>query len=314
MKILIADTFPDSVLNHFSRDGHEVLYFPEAGLEIYTDKIRDCEVLLLNSSIPIDQTFLSFAPRLKLILRAGIGLDLMDIEAIEKRGIQVINTPGANAQAVGEMCLGVLLNLLRNIRRADREVREFIWQREANRGTELSRLCLGIIGYGNTGKAFARCASGTGCKIIAYDKYAPPVQDPYAEACSLSELQNQADIVSFHIPLNAETFHMGNVAFFSAFSKPFYLLNFSRGGVVSLQDVNNLLESGKISGAGLDVLEQENFSKLSPEQIELYKDLFQKENVLLSPHIGGWTFTSKENIHAKICGAFDAWILELSGR
>jgi D-3-phosphoglycerate dehydrogenase len=305
--ILMVDVFPESFRQAATELGYQVIYEPGQTREYYKAILHTCQVLVLNSAVRVDEDLIASAPDLKLVLRAGVGTDHIEASALKRRHIQLVSTPGANAQAVGEMALGHLLILLRHMYRAHQEVRNFIWKREANRGVELSSLTVGIIGYGNTGQAFARMVSGSGCKILAYDKYKTGFSGNGIEEASLREIQTRADVLSFHIPLTAETRHWGNKAFFEAFSKSIYLLNLSRGEIVKTEDLPALLDSGKLLGAGLDVLEQENFHALTAEMKALYQQLMQRDNVIFTPHIGGWTFTSADNIYQYLLKALQAF-------
>ena len=307
-KILVCDEFPQSFLNAIQSLGWEVQYLPRQTQEIYSEKIKGCEGLLMNSAIRLTESFLQSANELKLVLRAGVGTDHIDEIALQKRGIHFVNTPGANAQAVGEMALGMLLSLLRNIHRADQEVRHFNWIREGNRGIELRSLTVGIIGYGNTGSAFARMLAGSGCKILAYDKYRSGFQSERVKESTLEEIQQEADVLSFHVPLTAETKYWGNAQFFNSFNKSIYLLNLARGGIIQTADLPKLLDTGKIKGAALDVLEIEDFNLLTPEMNELYNNLFSRTNIVFTPHIGGWTYTSADNIQNHLLVAMAEFI------
>lgn len=303
IKILMIDVFPDHFRRSIETLGVELRYETGQDRTFYKNILPEYEVLILNSAVKVDEDLMQNAHSLKLVLRAGVGTDHIDEEALKKRGIQLISTPGANAQAVGEMALGHLLVLLRNLRRADQQVRQFIWKREPNRGIELSSLTVGIIGYGHTGQAFAKMAAASGCRILAYDKYKSNYSDAYVKESTVETIQKHADVLSFHIPLTNETRHWGCQSFFEAFDKSIYLLNLSRGEIILTKDLPDLLNSGKILGAGLDVLEQENMAKITDEMKDLYLNLMQRENILFSPHIGGWTYTSADNIYNRLLQA-----------
>jgi D-3-phosphoglycerate dehydrogenase len=309
-KLLVADEFPQSFIESIQYSGWGVRYLPGATEQTYLTEVRDSTALLLNSAIRVDRSFLDAAPELKLVLRAGVGADHIDMPELGRRGIQFINTPGANAQAVGEMALGLLLVLLRNIRKADAEIRNFSWIREANRGNELSSLSVGIIGFGNTGKAFARVLSGFGCQILAYDKYQSGFGNSFVKESTLEEIQQEADVLSFHIPLTEETRSWGTKNFFYSFSKSIYLLNLSRGLILNTTDLPSLLDDGKILGVGLDVLANEKFDTLTQEQTQLYTNLFSRSNVIFTPHIGGWTFNSADNIQQTLLNALSSYLLQ----
>ena len=219
-------------------------------------------------------------------------MDQVDLEYAESRNISLLNAPEGNRDAVAEHTLGLLLNLINKMRNADLQVRKKIWDREGNRGVELMHRTFGIIGFGNMGKAVSRRLSGFGCKIIAYDKYKKGLANDFVEEVELEELFERADIVSFHVPLTPETKFYVNDEFIESFKKNIILLNTARGEIMTLKSLVKYLKSGKISAAGLDVLENEKMAKLTEEQNELMAELFDMENVLLTPHVGGWTVES----------------------
>jgi D-3-phosphoglycerate dehydrogenase len=190
----------------------------------------------------------------------------------------------------------MLLSLLHKLTKADKEVKSLIWDRNGNTGNELRGKTIGIIGYGNTGSAFAKCLSGFGVKVLAYDKYRKNYSDTFAQEASLEMIYEQADIVSFHVPLTLETKYYFNDVFVAQMKKPFILLNLSRGEVVQTSAIIDALEKNKMTSAGLDVLENEKIENLSNEQKVLFEKLIQYPNVMLSPHVGGWSQQSYENI------------------
>lgn len=300
MKLLVIDPFPADFIERLRKLPLEVQYLPDADRAQVLDVIVDAKILLLNSKVKVNLSLLDAAPGLKLIVRAGVGMDHIDMEATRALGIQAVNCAGANADAVGELTVAMLLGLRRNLLRADAQVRDFIWKREINRGLELSKATVGIIGYGHTGKAVARRLQGFGCKVLAYDKYLKNYGDQYAEACEMERIFKEADVLSLHIPLNDETRGMVNASFIHQFQKNIHLLNLARGPIIDLSDMPALLDMGKISGLGLDVLPNEKIHTLTSAEQALYKSLFQRENVILTPHIGGWTDVSLENIQDQI--------------
>ncbi len=261
--------------------------------------IQDYEGIVIRSRFNIDKQFLDAAKNLKFIARVGAGLESIDEEYAEKRGIKLIAAPEGNRNAVGEHALGMLLSLLNNLNRADREVKNGLWNREPNRGIEVDGKTVGIIGYGNMGKAFAKKLKGFDCEVICFD-IKENVADENAKQVTLKELQMKAEILSLHTPWTSLTDKMVNEAFINGFEKPFWLINTARGKSVVTVDLVSALKSGKILGAGLDVLE---FEKLSFETLydsdtmpNSLKELFEMDNVILSPHIAGWTVESKEKL------------------
>ncbi len=259
--------------------------------------LADVEVLVMNSKTNVDRELLDAAPQLKLLCRAGVGMDHFDLSLLKERGIKVVNTPGANAKPVGEQAVGMLLSLLHHIHEADAEVRNFQWLREQNRGTELGGRTVGIIGFGNTGSHFAHCLSGFGCRILAYDKYKTGYAPQGVEEVELETLFEHCDVLSLHIPLTAETHGWVNEAFFDRFRQPIWFLNLARGPIAPLTGLIKSLDKGQVIAAGLDVLENEKLGKLSEAERERLENLFSRKTVIFTPHIGGWSHESLERIN-----------------
>jgi len=255
--------------------------------------------IVIRSRFNIDRQFLDASKNLKFIARVGAGLESIDTEYAEKLGIKLISAPEGNRNAVGEHALGMLLSLFNNLNKADREVKNGLWNREANRGIELDGKTVGIIGYGNMGKAFAKKLGGFNCEVLCFD-IKENVGDENAKQVPLKELQQKADVLSLHTPWTPLTDKMVNSEFINSFSKPFWLINTARGKSVITVDLVSALKSGKILGAGLDVLEFEkgSFETLfdSNNLQNFLKELFARDNVILSPHIAGWTVESKEKL------------------
>ncbi len=272
--------------------GFEIDYQPQITREELLEVIAGYQALIVRSKLLIDKEVIDRAVNLKVIGRIGAGMDAIDVDYAEKKRIACINSPEGNRDAVGEHCLGLLLALFNKICIADMQVRQGLWLREENRGLEIKGKTIGIIGYGNMGRSFAQRLSGFDCKVIAYDKYKTNYSDEYAEECSLSTLFNESDILSFHTPLTEETKYMFNKSFIQNFKKPFYLLNTSRGKVVNTKDLLEALNEGKILGAGLDVLEFEAFSNELQNTPSELQDLFSRNNVVLTPHVAGWSVES----------------------
>lgn len=258
--------------------------------------ISEYNGIVIRSRFNIDRQFLDAGKNLKFIARVGAGLESIDTEYAEELGIALIAAPEGNRNAVGEQTLGMLLSLFNKLNKADREVKQGQWNREANRGTELDGKTIGIIGYGNMGNAFAKKLRGFDCNVLCYD-LKDNVGNENAKQVSLKELQQQADVLSLHTPWTPLTDKMINTDFINSFSKPFWLINTARGKSVVTSDLVEALKSGKILGAGLDVLEYEksSFETLfdSDNFPQALKELFEMDNVLLSPHVAGWTVESK---------------------
>lgn len=261
-------------------------------------KIENYQGIVIRSRFKIDKTFLNKATNLQFIARVGAGLESIDCDYATTKGIQLIAAPEGNANAVGEHALGMLLSLFNNLNKANNEVKSGQWQREANRGYELEGKTVGIIGYGNMGKSFAKKLSGFDVKTLCYD-ILPNVGNRNATQVTLAELQEQTDVLSLHTPWTPETDKMINKEFISKFKKPFWLLNTARGNSVVTEDLVEALQSGKIKGAGLDVLEYEKLSfetLFEGEKPKAFDYLLEAKNVLLSPHIAGWTFESHQKL------------------
>lgn len=258
--------------------------------------INNYDALVVRSKVEIDRNFLDNTHTLKCIGRVGAGMETIDVEYAEQKGIRCLNSPEGNRDAVGEHALGMLLALFNNMVRANNEIRTGLWKREANRGLEIKGKTIGVIGFGNMGSSFAKRLRGFECNIISYDKYKKNYAPEYVEEVELDELFERADVVSFHVPLTAETHYMADADFFNSFSKPIYLINTARGAVVKTVDLVSGMQSGKVLGVALDVIEYENMSKdgLDLETLSAdFKYLLQADNAVLTPHIGGWTVESK---------------------
>ena len=287
--VLFLDSVHPSVwqelesLGHTCIDGHE-LEPAELGAHL-----QYAVGIIVRHRIYLGEELLSKAPMLKWVGRSGVGLDAIDTDYCQAKGIHVLNGEGGNADAVGEHVIGLLLSLLNHLGRADKEVRQGIWRREANRGRELGSFCLGIIGYGNTGRSLAEKLGGFGIRVLAYDKYRT-VDGPYAVESTLTEIQEQCDIISFHVPLNEETEHYLDRDFINCMRHPFYLINASRGPICKLAAIAEGIRTGKIIGAGLDVLPKEpkdgGTIDLNDQELAY---LLRSEQVIFSPHIAGWT-------------------------
>ena len=258
-------------------------------------KISEYHGIVIRSRFKIDKTFLDKATNLQFIARVGAGLESIDCDYALTKGIHLIAAPEGNRNAVGEHALGMLLSLFNNLNKANNEVKSGQWNREANRGYELDGKTVGIIGYGNMGKSFAKKLRGFEVEVLCYD-IAPNVGDANARQVTLQEFQDKVDVVSLHTPWTPETDKMINTDFIKEFSKPFWFINTARGNSVVTVDLVAGLKSGKILGAGLDVLEYEKLSfetLFEGEKPEAFEYLLHAPNVLLTPHIAGWTFESK---------------------
>lgn len=299
MKILHLDKNHSLLIEQLTAAGFkndENYYAPKDAIE---QIIHQYDGIVLRSRFKIDRAFLDAATNLKFIARVGAGLENIDCEYAQQKDIQLIAAPEGNSTAVAEHSLGMLLNLMNKLSYVDKEVRNGVWKREENRGIEIEGKTIGIIGYGNMGKAFAQRLKGFNCKVICYD-IKPNVGDAYAQQVSLQYLQQHTDILSLHTPETTETHHYINENFINGFTKSFWFINSARGKSVCTNDLVDALKTDKIKAAGLDVLEYEksSFENMftDNELPEAFKYLISAENVLLSPHIAGWTMESKEKL------------------
>ena len=299
MKILHIDKNHPLMLSQLSAQGFENEEDYTNTKEAIESKIADYDGIIIRSRFPIDKTFLDKATRLKFIGRVGAGLENIDGAYAESKGITLIAAPEGNRNAVGEHALGMLLALLNKFKKANNEIKNGKWLREENRGWELDGKTIGIIGYGNMGKSFAKKLRGFDCNVICYD-ILPDKGDENAKQVTLVDFFRQADIVSLHTPQTPQTEKMINTAFINSFAKSFWFLNTARGKSVVTDDLVNALKNGKVLGAGLDVLEYEKASFedfFSDGQMpESFKYLLEADNVILTPHIAGWTLESKEKL------------------
>jgi D-3-phosphoglycerate dehydrogenase / 2-oxoglutarate reductase len=300
MNILLIDPFPPQMLADIAQLGQPWRYEPHWTRQEVYEHLADVDILVMNSKVNADAELLRHGPRLKMICRAGVGMDHFDLPLLASQGIEAFNTPGANAIPVAEQAVGMLLCLMHRIALADRQVHAWQWRREENRGTELYGKTVGIIGYGNTGSAVGRCLSGFGCQVMAYDKYKTGFASPSVQEVGLAQIQAEADIVTLHIPLTDETEGWVNASFLGQFKKPIWLLNLARGPIVPLVGLQTALAEGHVIAAALDVLENEKLDTLTPSQQASLEQLFADDRVLFTPHIGGWSHESLDRINSRL--------------
>jgi D-3-phosphoglycerate dehydrogenase len=262
----------------------------------------------VRSKLHVSTKWIDQAPKLKLIARPGSGLDNIDQAYAKSKGILCINAPEGNNNAVAEHTLGLMLSVLSNIHASASEVEQLHWDREANRGIELGDLTVGIIGFGFAGSKLAKVLTGLDCKVLAYDRFKKNIVTNDAEIVDLETIQNEADVVSFHPDLNETSLFMFNDDFVQNMKKPFYLFNASRGKVVRLESVIKGLDSGKILGCGLDVIENEKLKTLSTKEKEELADLSARRNVIITPHIAGITHQSFEKLSQVLGEKIIQWI------
>lgn len=306
MRILFADSNHAVLHETLMAAGHTCDLLWDRPVDELMHMLPLYDALVIRSRFSITKELLDNCPRLKCIGRVGAGMENINVEYAVSKGVKCLSAPEGNRDALGEHALGMLLMLLNNLKRADTEVRKGIWLRAENRGHEISGKTVGIIGYGHMGSSFAEKLSGFGCKILAYDKYKRDFGNAFVTEAGMDELYAQCDIVSLHLPLNSETQYFADSVFFNRFKKNIYLLNTARGKCLNTADLVAAMESGKVIGVCLDVLEYESTSFEKIEQAAPLKYLVNSERVILTPHIGGWSFESDYKMSRMIAGKMAA--------
>lgn len=297
-KALITDYVHPSLITGLEDRGYTVDYDRSLNMESLSSVIHEYELIVINSKIRMFKDMIDCAPLLKYICRLGSGLEIVDLEYAAKKNIHVINTPTGNNNAVAEHAMGMLLALSNNLLRSDRQVRQMVWEREENRGWELKGKTIGIIGFGHTGSQFAKKMSSWELNIISYDKYRihyGPEWD-FVSRVALEDILNESDVISLHLPMTEETRNLVNWEFINRCKDKVIILNTSRGKVLNTADLVEALGSGKVGGACLDVFENEKPHTFSQSEINTYTRLYSMDNVVLSPHVAGWTIESLEKI------------------
>ena len=299
MRILFIDTVHEHLASHLTRMDFECV----DGSALTREEILECisgyEGIVIRSRIKLDKELLDRASKLQFVARAGAGMENIDVDYAKQLGVKCFNAPEGNRDAVAEHAIGMLLTLFNHINTADVEVRKGLWRREENRGVELLGRTVGIIGYGNTGRALSKRLAGFGVLMYAYDKFKEDFSNDLVLETNLESILYEAEVISLHVPLTEETHHMVNDDFFDKLKNPIYLINTSRGPVVDTAALVRAIESGKVLGACLDVLEFEkfNFEQIENEEIpESLQYLLNSNKVILTPHVAGWTQESNAKL------------------
>ncbi len=295
-KVLITENVHELLLRGLAAMGYQCTYEPGISADTVQQIIHSYSGLIVATRIAVNKPIIQAAKRLRFIARAGSGMENIDTESAVLQGISCINSPEGNANAVGEHAVGMLLAFYHNIVKADAEMRQAKWLVEDNRVHELEGRTVGIIGYGNTGKSFARKLAPFNMRVIAFDKYLLEYSDLYAQAVDMQQLFEEADIISLHVPLTLETQRLADDYFFQQCRKPIFFMNTSRGKVVDHRSLLRFIQQEQISGAALDVYENEQFETHSEEERQTFNALIATNKVIMTPHVAGKSYESKRKI------------------
>lgn len=288
-KLIITAPVHESLQQHFLQKGWEVSYLPSISYEDLGQQISTAYGLIVTTRVKVDQPLLAKAERLQWIGRLGSGLELIDLDYCASKNIHCFSSPEGNCNAVAEHALGMLLSLMNNLGKSNAELKQGMWLRNENRGVELSGKTVGIIGFGHTGSAFAKLLASFNVTVLAYDKYKSGFASQHVREANMEQICKYCNVVSFHVPLTSETKYMANNDFFNQLELKPWLINTSRGEVAETGAVIQALDAGLISGAAIDVIENENISSWTKEENLMYQNLMNRDNVFLTPHIAGYS-------------------------